>query len=306
MIAPHSRCHLYIAGGPGGNSIGPTIHESIAHSLGLDLDCEFLRLTSVDDVMKLYRAPDFAGGLVTMPHKRTIIPLLDSCDELVEILGACNCVHITTNGQLRGTNTDWLGIYNAILAQTPNYVPGKIGMVYGAGGASRAAIYTLWTKLQCSIIYVVNRDDQEVYEVFEDLNRHSEHYKPNIVHVRSVSQATGLCSPDFVVSTVPDFEAVSEGEIEARDILTEFLQRETESKGLVLDMCYHPPMTRNLKTAQKFGWRIIEGFTVVAHQFPVQWKLWTQKEINMDGIFEMTERLVGEREGHGSLNNLVA
>jgi quinate dehydrogenase len=302
MPSPYTRTRLYIAGGPGGNSIGPEVHKHIAKSLGLNWTCDFLRYPSFDDAMRLFRAPDFAGGIVTMPHKRTVIPLLDSCDELVETLGACNFVYLTQGGQLHGTNTDWVGIQNAILAKTTGHVSGKVAMIYGAGGASRAALYALWAGLKCSVIYLVNRDDQEVEELLEDIHQQGNSYRSKIIHVRTVSQAMDLLSPYYIVSTVPDFEAVTKAEVEARNILVEFLQRKTSQKGLLLDMCYHPPMTRNLQLAKKFGWNIVQGFTVVAHQFAPQWKLWTGKAIGEDEVFELTEKLVHEKEKAATLN----
>ncbi|KAK4940028.1 hypothetical protein LTR10_019765 [Elasticomyces elasticus] len=296
MINPNARSCLYIAGGPGGNSIGPAVHEYIAKSLGLDWMCIFLRLPSIDDVMRLFHVPSFAGGIVTMPHKRTVIPLLDHCDELVTMLGACNFVYRAPNGQLHGTNTDWVGIQNAMEATDTDYVSGRIAMVYGAGGASRAAIYALWAGLKCSKIYLVNRDSNEVAELLQDIHQHSDSYQPDIIHVKTVSQAKTLQTPYHVVSTVPDFEPVTLEEVEARDILVDFLRRNDSDKGLLVDMCYHPPVTRNIQLAKQFGWRSVQGFTVVAHQFALQWKLWTAKTINEDGVFEMVERLVHERE----------
>lgn len=292
-----SRNRLYIAGGPGGNSIGPRVHEYIAGSLGHNWTCEFLRLTSVEDVMKLFRARNFAGGIVTMPHKRTVIPFLDYHDDLVKIMGACNFVYLGENGQLNGTNTDWVGIHDAILAQQPSFAAGRIGMVYGAGGASRAAIYALWAKLRCSKVYIVNRDDQEVTDLFDDVHKQPDLYWPELVHLRSVSESREYPPPYYVVSTVPDFEPVTENEIEAKNVLVDLLARQKSMpKGIVLDMCYHPPMTRNLGLAQEHGYSIIQGFTVVASQFACQWNLWTGRTIETEEVFKMTERLVMERE----------
>lgn len=295
-MAANSRNRLYIAGGPGGNSIGPKVHEFIARSLGLDWKCDFLRLESVDEVMKLFRAPEFAGGIVTMPHKRTVIPLLDQCDDLVTVLGACNFVHLSRDGELHGTNTDWIGIYDSIIEATPDHVPGKVGLVYGAGGASRAAIYALWEKLSCTQIYIVNRDEKEVMELIDDIHRQPEMYWPEVVHVRTVDDCRILPPPYYIVSTVPDFEPATPSEFQARNVLVELLSKGSELQGLMLDMCYHPPVTRNLTLASKHGYRTIKGFTVVANQFPCQWKFWTDRPIDKARVSEMTERLVWERE----------
>ncbi|CAI6092999.1 hypothetical protein V2G26_018087 [Clonostachys chloroleuca] len=290
------RERLYIAGGPGGDSIGPKVHEYVASTLGLKYSCQFLQLEVVEDVVELFRKPDFAGGLVTMPHKRTIVPYLDQYDDLVTILGACNCVYLSRDGKLHGTNTDWVGIHDTIVAATPDHQPGRIGMVYGAGGASRAAIYALWVSLKCSKVYLVNRDEVEVREVFEEIHRVPAKYFPEVVHVKTVAQCASLAAPYYTVCTVPDFQPATFKELEASDVFQTFLKKGSGEGGLVLDMCYHPRITRNLKMADQYGYRMIQGHTVSAAQFAVQWNLWTRQDITMQPVFDMVERLVREKE----------
>lgn len=295
MPAQPAKTRLYIAGGPGGSSVGPKVHEYVAQSLGLPWKCDFLQLPTIKEVMTYFQDPDFAGAVVTMPHKRTIIPFLHYSDDLVKIMGACNLVYLSPDGQFCGTNTDWVGIYDAIRDKCPDHTPGRTGMVYGAGGASRAAIYALWAKLKCDKIYVVNRDDREVEELLNDVHRLPDLYWPEIVHVRGVAEAVALTEPYYIVSTIPDFEPITLQEQEARKILVEFLSRKT-APGILLDMCYHPPMTRILKLGIQYEFKIIQGFTVVGSQFPCQWKLWTGKTIERNGVFEMIELLVREHE----------
>jgi quinate dehydrogenase len=289
---------MYIAGGPGGNSIGPDIHTFVAKSLGLNWTCEFLRLADVDDVMALFRRSDFAGGLVTMPHKRTIIPLLDSVDHDVQEIGACNFVLRRPDGHLHGTNTDWSGIYNAIRAEKPHFptTSDYSAMIYGAGGASRGAVYALAHAMNCKEVYIVNRDQQEVEELKADVNNYTSTPKPNFIYITSVEQAQTLACPHYIISTVPDFEAKTPAEIACREILTHFLERGRGQDYVLLDMCYHPPLTRNLQLGIDAGWIVIPGFLVVSHQFPQQWDLWTGRSIDTGAVFSMCDRLIKERE----------
>ncbi|KAJ9626718.1 hypothetical protein H2204_009988 [Knufia peltigerae] len=288
---------LYIAGGPGGNSIGPAIHTYVANSLGLDWACEFLRLSDVHDVIELFRRSDFAGGLVTMPHKRTIIPLLDSVDAYVKEIGACNFVVRRPDGHLHGSNTDWSGIKSALDACRSPSLParGYSAMVYGAGGASRAAIYALVAGLNCKEIYIVNRDEKEVAELVADVNTYTT-TKPKLTHIMSVTQAEAMKCPQYIISTVPDFEPQSSEEITCCEILHHFLERAWSQEHVLLDMCYHPPLTRNLKAGVNASWTVIPGFAVVAHQFAQQWDLWTGRSINTEAVFSMCDRLIQERE----------
>ena len=287
-----TRCHLYIAGGLGGGSIATKVHEYVASTLGLNWTCDFLQLSSANEVISHFRQSSFAGGLVTMPHKRTVIPHLDKCDDLVHILGACNCVWLDAESNLRGTNTDWAGVYEAILAATPDHIDGRVAMVYGAGGASRAVIYALWAKLGCSKIYLLNRDEEEVLELIDDVHRLPRMYWPEVVHVKTLAQCKDLSAPYYTVCAVPDLEATTMREIYAESIFVELLSKENAAGALVLDMCYHPPMTKNLRLAAKYGYKTIQGQIMSAAQFSYQWKLWTGEEIETNGVFEMMEKTV--------------
>lgn len=304
MISATTRNKLYIAGGPGGGSIGPAIHEYIGSSLGLDWTCEFLRFSDVSDVMNLFHRDDFAGGLVTMPHKRTIIPLLDSMDDDVSETGSCNLVVRKPNGDLHAMNTDWLGIVNAIEAE-PTYAaisqdPQPIGLVYGAGGASRAAVYGLVSRFRCETIYVVNRDKQEVTELVNDVKRYTKTVQPRLIHITSVEQASDLQCPRYIICTVPDFEPRTPSELKCRAILVHFLGQGRGQQNIVLDMCYHPPMTRSLKAGVQASWATIPGYLVVCHQFAKQWNEWTGRDIDTPAAFKLCDRLVRKREASGA------
>ncbi|KIY03307.1 uncharacterized protein Z520_01774 [Fonsecaea multimorphosa CBS 102226] len=276
-----ARTQLFIAGAPGGGSIAPPAHDFIAHCLERDWKMTFLAASTLQVVSDAFHAPDFAGGVVTMPYKKTIIPCLDHVDDLVDQLGACNHVSVADDGTLRGTNTDWVGIKKVLLQGAPTTDPGQgpRGMVVGAGGASRAAIYALM-ELGCKDVYIINRDAGEVEGLVEDVHHYKTPNRPNIVHVQTLQQAQTLLCPHWIVSTVPDFEPRTLAELEARSVYIEFLTKERPHQALMLDMCYHPLMTRNLQLAKQHGWQIVDGVQVVGHQLKEQWRLWTGEEIN--------------------------
>ena len=100
--------------------------------------------------------------------------------------------------------------------------------------------------MRLDIIYVVKRDADEVEEFLRDASAYHTLVTPQIVHVKSTDQAENLTAPLYIISTVPDLEAKTPNELEARAILRQFLSRGRGSGGVVLDMCYHPRITRNL------------------------------------------------------------
>lgn len=297
VVEPTPRSRLYIAGGPGGSSIGPPVHDFVANQLQKPWSMAFVQSPTIEDVVKLFRTPDFAGGVITMPWKKSIIPFLDETDDLVSLLGACNVVTTTPAGWLRGTNIDWVGIKIPLLLARPANADGggaTCGMIYGAGGASRAALYALAVEIRLSTILIINRDDAEVADFMADTLRYKERFNLDIIHVKTAEQAKSLPVPSYVVSTVPDFEAKTSGEIAAQEVLRQFLSRGKGSDGVMLDMCYHPRLTRNIRLAREFGWTTLDGVQAVASQFKVQWELWTGKKMPRETeltAFDMLEQI---------------
>jgi quinate dehydrogenase len=302
--AVDQRKYLYLAGVHVTHSIAPPMHNYIAKSLNLPWHFANRECPTVQDALALFRAPTFAGGVVTMPYKKSIMPLLDELDPLATTLGACNNVYLTKDGKLRGTNTDWRGIKGCLLSGTENGVntgKGKPALIIGAGGASRAAVYALFKELECGEIYVVNRDAQEVADLLEDSKAYassSASRQPKLTHITSVSQAEALPAPFYIVGTVPDFEAKTEEEIKARDMLGTFLRK--SEKGVLLDMCFKPRNTRILKAGRGNGWRVVDGTGVIGHQIEEQWRLWAsageegRKDVPKEEAWEILRKAAEE------------
>ncbi|KAG4424004.1 hypothetical protein IFR04_002846 [Cadophora malorum] len=270
--------YLYLAGVNVTHSVGLPMHNHIAKSLSLPWTFINQECPTIHDLIALFRAPIFAGGVVTMPYKKAIIPYLDEIDPLVSKIGACNNVYLTSEGKLRGTNTDWRGIKGCLLSGTnygDNEGKGKPALIIGAGGASRAAVYALFAELECGEIYVVNRDAREVDDLLEDTKAYASagsERQPRIRHVTSVEMAHDLPPPFYIVGTVPDFEAKTEDEMRARAILETFFKK--EEKGVLLDMCFKPRNTRILKMGRENAWKVVEGTDVIGYQIEEQWRLW--------------------------------
>ena len=262
---------LYLVGQNITHTIAPPMHDLIASTL-LHLPGTWsftpVECPSVESAVSLLRGPAFAGGVVTMPYKKTIMKYLDELDDLCVRIGACNGVYLAPQRKLRGTNTAWRGIKGCLLsAQEPSEPSnesdpgrGKPALVVGAGGASRAAVYALGVEMGVSRIYVINCYEGEVGELVRDVGRMmpaaagsaglghgggDSGGRLEIVHVRSVEQARALERPYFVVGRVPDFEPQTREEREARDVLELFfaaggLGRGGSGHGVCLDMCFKP------------------------------------------------------------------
>ena len=82
------------------------------------------------------KAMNMRGLNLTMPHKISIIPLLDRLTQAAQIIGAVNTV-VNENGVWVGENTDGKGFVLALQLAGAD-LHGKRVTILGAGGAARA------------------------------------------------------------------------------------------------------------------------------------------------------------------------
>ncbi|KAI5858679.1 shikimate [Tricharina praecox] len=277
-ISTPEKKFYYLAGQGVSHSISPTIHQTVADALGLPWEFQLYEAPSVSAVISTFRQPDFAGGVVTMPFKQTIMPYLDRLDAYASTLNACNNVYLSPTGELVGSNTDWIGILQCLKSASTAGV-GRPALVVGAGGAARAAVYALFAHLNCSTIYVINRLAGEVEALRKDAAKYAATGGPDIVHLESVEQARALKPeerPYYVVGTVPDFEPKTETEVAAAEMLKYFFS--TGEKGVFLEMCFNPRSTRYLKAAKASGWPVVEGINIIGWQLDQQYENWAGKD----------------------------
>ena len=86
---------------------------------------------------EICRFSNFAGALVTMPHKISVVELLDEVSTEVKIAGSCNAVRLDAKGRLIGDMFDGAGFVRG-LAQNGVKVAGKRVLIVGSGGVGSA------------------------------------------------------------------------------------------------------------------------------------------------------------------------
>lgn len=142
-------------------------------------------------------------------------------------------------------------------------------------------MYALHRELDCSLIYVVNRDESEVAALKADTEVYGN--RCEIVHLDTLERSRDLvCKRGFpfcVVGTVADFEPLSGGEIAAAEILKYCLSG-APGTGVLLDMCFKPRRTRTIKLAERTKWPAVEGTHVIGRQIKEQYRLWCGSQQN--------------------------
>ena len=145
-----------------GHSFSPQIHRDLA---GYDYQ---LLPTPPEAVEDLFARRAFQGLNVTIPYKRTVMPLCDEIDPRAAAIGAVNTV-VNQNGRLTGYNTDIDGfLYMARRAGVD--MAGKKVVILGSGGTSRTARAAAG-ELGAREIITVSRHGEDNYQ---NLSRHAD------------------------------------------------------------------------------------------------------------------------------------
>lgn len=151
----------FLFGTPIQHSLSPAMHNGAFDALRLPHSYSLREEIAATDYITLIGEKTFGGASVTIPHKESIIPLIDEVRGAAISIGAVNTIvredSTQENGQmitrLIGYNTDWLGIKRPLLKQLrrrgvawENVETNRkrsIGLVIGAGGTAKAACYAV-------------------------------------------------------------------------------------------------------------------------------------------------------------------
>jgi shikimate dehydrogenase len=142
----------------------------------------------------LTKLTNFLGALVTMPHKVTVVDLLDESSTAVKIAGACNALLLRADGSLVGDMFDGAGFARG-LKRKGFVIAGASCLVIGAGVVGSAIAAALAAEGPASIALY----DTSATSAGSLAARLREHYPRLAVELRS-SDPAGY---DLVVNGTP-------------------------------------------------------------------------------------------------------
>jgi 3-dehydroquinate dehydratase type I len=230
--------HFYHLGASVFYSLSPAMHSAAYRACGMSNDFQSLPVFSLEDIHRLCQASNFGGAAITQPFKVEVLSLVAAKSNHAKAIGAANTLlplrmfpdnrlpNNSTQSLLRqanrrnqagtvcayyGDNTDFIGILNCLRRNmTPRNVvqPSKTtGLVIGAGGMARAAIYAM-IQLGCRKIFVHNRTLENAEKVAQHFNSWAAGLSSDgqIVRVLSSNQVawpSNFKFPTMIISCVP-------------------------------------------------------------------------------------------------------
>ena len=248
-------------------SMSPVIHGAAFEFHSLPHTYEILETQTVDELSQLISRPDFGGASVTMPHKLLIGKFCSSVSLHAQRIGAINTLVVTSpslgsnKASVRGENTDWSGLVSCFKSKGSGILEhATTGLVIGAGGASRAALYALY-QLGIQNIVLVNRTRSVAEKIAAD---YSSLFQITVFsYLAELSEAH---SPDVIIGTIPADKT-------SMDYFPASIFG--KEKGVCIDMAYMPRETPLLIAAATHeGWVTVTGIEVLLEQAFDQSKFW--------------------------------
>lgn len=249
-----------VIGDPVDHSLSPAMQNAALQEAGIEARYE-LWSTSLDDVpvrISGLRSPEILGANVTVPHKQTVMEMLDGVTDTARKIGAVNTIIPTQDGLL-GDNTDGYGFRASIVEQIGMPLLRTV-VVLGAGGASRAVIVSL-KEMGANRIVISNRTDLRAAELAQEFKMEMAPW----AELRDVA----LSECDLLVN------ATSLGWHDELPIHTKDLD-ELPKSAVVMDLTYRD--TALLRAAAKRGHAVVDGLGMLVHQGARAFELWTGVE----------------------------
>jgi len=249
------RTRVYgVIGDPIGHSLSPLLHNTGFAARHLNAVYLPFLVHQLPDFLKAI--PDFGvrGFSVTLPHKQTILNHLDECEPLAAEIGAVNTVVVKGNGTFSGCNTDYVGVLRAL--QKKLSIKGSRVLIFGAGGAARAAAFAL--ARAGAFVRICARRERAARDLARAVDGEVVPWRA----LRTESFDAILNATPIGMHPHDGISPLAPGELHCR---------------IVMDLIYRPQRTQLLKIATRKGIATVSGVEMFLAQGVAQWEIWMKR-----------------------------
>jgi shikimate dehydrogenase len=203
------------------------------------------------------------GFNITVPHKQTIIPYLDSISREAELTGSVNTV-IIKSGKMHGESTDGFGLENALKEAFDFDVNGGNILFIGCGGAVQATAFHFAAQGAKALCFA-NRTLSKAEELSSKI---SENYPDCECLCCALNDEESLKKFIAQASVVVQGSSLGLKDSDPMPINPELLQ----------DICFYDTIYKEtplLQAAGRAGLKTADGRTMLLHQGAKSLELWT-------------------------------
>jgi shikimate dehydrogenase len=259
-----------VLGKPIAHSLSPVLHRAAYAALGFTdwtydlVECDSRGLADYVNS----RGREWAGLSLTMPLKRTVLPLLDHVDHMAAATGGANTVVFRPEGRY-GYNTDVQGIVDA-LTEAGAPAPGTVTII-GAGATACSALAAVG-ELGAPGADIIVRDPARADALRVAADRLG--LRVRLRPFEAIMTAAAAV-PDLLISTVP---------AGAADSYAQRLRLTPHAPRTVMDVVYDPWPTPLATAAAAAGAIVASGDAMLLHQAAAQVELMTGKPAPVEAM----------------------
>jgi 3-dehydroquinate dehydratase/shikimate dehydrogenase len=263
----NNETKLYgITGWPLAATSSPALHNSGYEKHNLNSVYIPIRTDDIHKALTFAETVGIEGLSVTVPHKESVLNYVDTTDEKVDAIGACNTI-VHSNGLWEGYNTDAEGFTKAILEFTGTHslLHKKVAII-GAGGAAKAVAYSV-SKLKGKAC-IFNRTLSKAKELAEMYNfKYSPLNGDASILLKKYS--------DIIIQTTSKGMNCTAPSSEDNDPLFFY---DFKGNELLFDIIYVPEHTPVMTRAAAAGCKVCNGYSMLKYQGYKQFELFTGEQ----------------------------
>ena len=274
---PRHVLRAAVLGSPVAHSLSPVLHRAGYAATGLT-EWEYGRREVVaEELADVVAGLDetWRGLSLTMPLKEAALRVATQVSAVAARAGAANTLVRRVDGGWDATNTDVLGVVEALRPHLPE-PPGR-ALVIGAGATARSAVLALG-ELGVTALTVRARNTARAADLLA--------WAVDLGIVRSGSVAGvgpwGTTGDDVVVSTVPP-----SGSGAVADTVP------ARHGGVLLDVVYADWPTPPARAATAAGMTVVSGLDLLVHQAGEQFRLFTGRPAPLAALFAAGRAALG-------------
>ncbi|OAL00594.1 hypothetical protein IQ06DRAFT_222103 [Phaeosphaeriaceae sp. SRC1lsM3a] len=329
---------VYIIGASLGYSVSPAMHNAAYESCGMPHRFHRVQSSSLNSLKELVRETNFGGSIVIQPYKVEVISLTDSLSQHARAIGAVNTLipvrHLKADRSvpselelfqernqsgvvqaLYGDNTEWIGIRSCVrrgLSPANAVRPTSCGLIVGAGGMARAAVYAL-LQLGVKNIVIFNRTVEKAEKLVAHFTRlasstgfttpptklQSSKQNFHILQTRDDEWPEAFRQPTIILSCIPA-DPIDGGP--AAQFTLPPLWMQSPTGGVVMEIAYktlNTPLMQQVNEDPKFTY--MDGLDFLPEQAFAQFELFTGKRAPRRVMREEVLRAWRDEQGNADL-----
>ena len=287
-----SSYSLGLIGYPLGHSLSPVLHQTALAEAGLAGEYSLFQIPPLPEgrqelvaLLDRLRRGELQGLNVTIPHKQSVLPLVDDLTSSARAIGAVNTLFLQA-GRLIGHNTDAPG-FLADVSKLP-LLGSKTAFVLGAGGAARAVVYALLNQgwqVRITDLYpqqAIGLHDHFSQQSIDITKLEVTEFSP--AAIRQAANGAHLIINTTPVGMHPNVEACPwpEGLPFPKNVC-------------LYDVIYNPAETKLMTLATAAGLPTRNGLGMLVEQAALSFECWTgfhpSRSLMLDGVIQLNPQM---------------